>query len=350
MERRKLHELASEKSKNDSFAQLKGFKEREFIHALKAFAIFSVICAHVASVDESFSTINIYLGRVLTTVGTIGVVVFLVVSGYLFSGNKYSFFLFMKKRAVRLMLPWFFCGSMVYLYVFLRKNEIGLRSYLQFMIGKGSYLYYVTVLFVLYLFAFAIRRNKIAIVLLLVLSVSSIFCTALTFIPREYAYINPLNWLTYFMVGLIIGDYHQLERIVVFIRMTFPFWILGSLGILYFASKGDLDISSYWTKDFPFFVLFSFMSIVGICSSRAVQDSRLIIFVGKESYSIYLLHMPLAGIVNHLCNSYDYFPLTAIKPFVVLFATAFSIALYIRIVMMFRKSDFLINLIGARKP
>ena len=68
--------------------------------------------------------------------------------------------------------------------------------------------------------------------------------------------------------------------------------------------------------------------------------------LGKESFSIYLLHMPVAGVIANLLNRSEYFaPLTVFRPLIVIFITIMFIKVYLKI---FTKDIFKV-FIGYRR-
>ena len=97
--------------------------KRKLIYSLKAFAILSVICAHTANVSKSDSFSNMIAGNILQSFGSIGVVIFFIISGFLFAGSNYSVIEFFKRRLITILLPWMVTGTFIYFYVAFRKSE-----------------------------------------------------------------------------------------------------------------------------------------------------------------------------------------------------------------------------------
>ena len=60
-------------------------KESRIIYYIKAFAIFSVVCAHISLVPENFSTKSQYMCANINEIGAIGVGLFFCVTGFLLS-------------------------------------------------------------------------------------------------------------------------------------------------------------------------------------------------------------------------------------------------------------------------
>lgn len=186
-----------------------GEEERNSIFAVKAIAVFCVVCAHTAPVPEQAGAWNVLASDILNYLGTMGVPVFYVLSGYLFAGNQKSFGQFWHRRLLSLFLPWLFCETLLWFYVVLRKGGIGFREWFLFILGYGHTTYYLTVLVVLYL-SFWVCRSPGWIYAWMLLSVFSIVSTGwetgIDFVNRLTGtyYLNPLNWIVFFAGGMIL--------------------------------------------------------------------------------------------------------------------------------------------------
>ena len=115
---------------------------------------------------------------VLQNIGTAGVLCFFVISGFFHSDpkNGQSKIDYFWKKLYRLGIPWLISSSCVYLYVHLRKPPLSLLSWLAFVIGNGSYTYYMTML-TIFIFLFSIKklRQDLILILLVFVTVISIF-------------------------------------------------------------------------------------------------------------------------------------------------------------------------------
>ena len=73
--------------------------------------------------------------------------------------------------------------------------------------------------------------------------------------------------------------------------------------------------------------------IIGLYNLRdlltKLRIKDLLIYVGKASFSIYLLHMPFAGIIANILNKSEAFALlTFVRPIIVIAITIFIIEVY----------------------
>lgn len=201
---------------NNNHMASHSFDERKYIYLLKAFAIFSVLAAHTAPVTENTIKINNIFSSILTSVGAIGVGLFFLISGYLFSKNKKNFFDFFMGKIDGILLPWIITGTAVYIYIFIIRNHgvVSLDGFLYFIFGGGSYLYYLTVLTLLYVLYFKFLRNKIFLIATLVLSCTSITLTSMGLLDGIIpSYVNPANWMLYFSIGIFINGKSSLYQV-----------------------------------------------------------------------------------------------------------------------------------------
>ena len=294
-------------------------KNNKTIFLIKFFAIFSVVCAHCNKVDTDYSAFSTIASIAMSVVGTWGVVAFFGVSGFLFNPEN-KFLPFFKKRLFSLVLPWIISGTAVFLYVYLRRSSFSASDYVNFIAGNGSYLYYLSVLFIFHLLYFAIPffRNIFFQLALVIGSVINIvfFSDCLTLNGIISPYLNPLNWLCYFATGNIV---RQLE-----IKISKNFALIASIcSFLICASL----IAISCLKQIPG----SYFGPLGFCAAvfggfLIVFDSVLLAdyslsfieYLGKHSFFIYLWHMPFAGIVANLLSKkwLNYFVL--LRPFLVL--------------------------------
>lgn len=77
----------------------------ESLFVIKAFAILSVTAAHCVYTD-------MYVQRLTSLIGTIGVPVFLIVAGYYFN-KKEQWNVLAKKKMRRIVVPWIFMGGYI---------------------------------------------------------------------------------------------------------------------------------------------------------------------------------------------------------------------------------------------
>ena len=99
----------------------RSFEQRisTLITVARVFALISIVCAHVIfSVGTPYVITKLY-----STMASIGVVCYLFASGYYYNPQKYTFAGLLKNKAITIVLPWVFLGTLSYLYnAILSKN------------------------------------------------------------------------------------------------------------------------------------------------------------------------------------------------------------------------------------
>ncbi len=287
------------------------------INVMRFFAVLSIICAHCSSVDSDYSAINTFCSRYLSSIGSIGVGVFFFLSGYLFHTHCDAFFVFIRNK-IRILLPaWIFSGTLVYLYVYLRKGGICLESYIRWIVGDGSYLWYMSVLCFIYILFYFITGHKLIQLLLLCVSVLSSMATGLGLLYTN-PYLNPGNFLIFPLLGLLVQEKGVMEELVSSSRKHCWWTALLLLGWIFVASWKGRSIT-YFKAYYIVFEILALFAVVGISSQKRIHGNKLF-FIGKQSYSIYLFHMPVAGIVSNVMDRVDSFALTILRPLIVLAA------------------------------
>lgn len=270
----------------------------ERLNIIKGFAILSVISAHCNSVTKTSAYITLVQSKILSSFGTVGVVLFFVVSGFLFHPEKYTPIKFWKNKAKFLVIPWFISAVAVYLYVYLRKSGIGIFSFVRFFIGSGSYCYYLTVLLCCYLlFYFKIMRSRIVLILCELCTLISI----LFFYSKGISsYLDLTNWIGFFAFGIHINEFsNDFKNIVALINKI---WFVILISITYVALVILQIFSgnhiSYWGyRNVPVVIMGSLcLFLVSGLVVKFEIFAKKVGFMGKNSLFVYLWHMPFAGI------------------------------------------------------
>lgn len=169
------------------------------LYVLKAFGIFSVAAAHCVSNGGA-------IDRVLGICGTIGVPIFLVLSGVFFEHN-YSILEFFIRKWKRIIVPWIVWGVGTYvLSVLSLGTDISLVGCVNWILGNRTWLYFVPVLLICMLIL-KIRCNCAFLCIVIGVSILSNTLTILgVFRNTQYLtnYQNVLNWILFFAIGIIL--------------------------------------------------------------------------------------------------------------------------------------------------
>ena len=303
-------------------------KESRIIYILKAFAIISVVCAHISLVPENFSKSSVFVCTLLNEIGAIGVGVFYCVSGYLFvyeKEKKNSFTKFLLKKLKTIGIPWIISASLVYCYVAIRKGG-SLQEWLLSVVGYMSSYWFLTVLFVLYIIYYFVQKSKYDKVLVIVLggaSVASIILRVLGIIEQDSlgVYLNIFNWSIFFSVGYLVNGFKKGKKSIIFEKKMVAMLTIFSIGLLVGLPAFDLDKFSYFYWGYIPIELIIIGALIGWANLISDKERKILLVIGKMSFSIYLYNELLwAGLVVNLGNRIDFWPILFMRPVIVLIA------------------------------
>ena len=268
--------------------------------------VVSCHCCHLLS-SKNYSLYSRYLSGFMNSIGTLGVVLFFIISGYFFAGTVYSFLSFWKRKVKTLLIPWILTAILVYLWGTIRKGGFSVVVMGYEIIGFSSYTWYLSVLCFCYLIMWPIRDSIWAIGIIGVFSFSfaCLYNAGLLGISfPQLGNVLPLNWLCYFCFGMIIN------RVGI---PVLPRWI----GVALFSIVVSITIwltykgltVSYGKSFFPIYALVGSVSIVLSVLPITCTRNDIVHRFADSTFSIYLLHMPVAGVIAKLFNMLFYSPI-----------------------------------------
>lgn len=328
-------------------------RESKIIYILKAFAIISVVCAHISVVPDYFSPQSIYVNNILNEIGAIGVGLFFFLAGYLFAKKNTDdkFSIFMKKKIKTLGIPWVVSATLVYLYVSLRKGG-SLLGWILSLIGYMSSYWYLTVLFILYMAFFFVKKQQkgnIIALLLMLASVVSVFLRMIGIIESNAlgVYLNVFNWSIFFALGYL----NCTKNSVLYKSNKYVMLILAvaTIGIIFLFPILEIKKFSYFSYLYiPIEIAIIYISIQ-IAYAISAAKCRILKLLGMLSFSIYLYNELLwAGLIVNLGNKIDFWPLLLIRPILVLGAVVGELLIGRKIFALFNKTELFDSLTGVR--
>ena len=260
------------------------------IDAVKGLAVVSIVFAHTASVGTDVTFLTRIFSRFIGVLGTFGVPIFFLCAGYLVKDQRVTKDDLFKKFK-RIIVPWFIVGTMVYLYVAFRKDTV---AYFDFITGKESYLYYLAMYMVFYLYS-VICKSKRMDVLLFIASLVFRLWIEITGTHDFNLNINPLFWVFWFCIGKILRN-NRFDKLALKNNLMKNIVLVGWVVALVGASIFKFGLT-YWSLGATFLEVLSTICLVTL--ARQYGESKLLQWMGRNSLAIYLCHMPIAGIVVH---------------------------------------------------
>ena len=258
----------------------------------RVLAIISVITAHT-----KFHIDSILIQNLIGRFSSVGVVVFIIISGYYFNPQKYGTVRnFMASKLTSIIIPWGVLGTFIYIESKLVMGQaIGVVNWLQFMVGHKSFLYYLTVLMICYLvYFYPVKTEKVWTVCIISFAITVISqqLTAwdIVDVSKIYLtnYLNVLNWCGYFCIGIMLKKLDVYKLINIFRK--YILLLIFAWGILFV-------LGGYFDKGFGYFSRFAIpiqllsAAIVFGISSFDFADCRFARYISKISFCTYLVHM-----------------------------------------------------------
>lgn len=306
-----------------------------------AIAILSVICAHCTY--ETF-----VLQRITTILGSIGVPIFLIRSGYFFNKDEPAK-KFWTKKLKNIVIPWIIISPCLYAYsAVFSTYGFNLRDCFLYCIGYKTWLYFVPILMAYYAVFRLFKGNwflGVSIALFVVSNILDVYgINPVSNISTPY--LNIFNRIGYFAVGILLGSRNWLEPLIYNKKLSCICCLLVlPLGIPFIR---------WYSGVAPTVLLmlyrFCLVYCVFVIASHCLQ-SKILIAVGKDTYLAFFLHMQFglgaAALLLrtlHIANEYIIF---FIKPILTLILVVVGIFV-LRKIIYFIKLDKYAWIIGLR--
>lgn len=276
------------------------------LYVCKVFALISIITAH--------TEMNISDGLLLLLkqrFAAIGVIVFIIMSGYFYEGKKYGGFKRMlQHKGITVCIPWFVFGSISYIWGQIHGitiPEIDLAEMLCFILGYKSYLYYLTIL--LLCFVFFYNTNKYVLYLAVIINAISLFMTSYGLLDSVIHYLgithylNIFNWCGFFSFGIICRNKNYMNRAISWIRnnqwKSIITICLYPLIVIITAIVIENDAAGYFSKTGAILELYG-AAVVLIISSQKSFHRKMVFKIAAYSFTIYLTHTMILSLLMYL--------------------------------------------------
>ncbi len=301
------------------------------IDILRVMLMISVIAAHTIHLIAN-PTIYI-VWKKLTCFGVVG---FFIISGYFYKRKKGDIFSFWKKKINSIIIPWIFCSLITYTISFI--NNWSFIGYIRWILGIGTWYYYITILLVCMIIFKFVNRKPLLIIIIALNGVSllleQIGADVLNLFTTPY--LNIFNWMGFFALGILLQNGLNIGKKVVVICL---------IGCLFTGVYIHLyDMSEY----FNIFSAINSVCLVAIfykISSKLIKIKKLA-KLGKNTYTIYLLHMQIVQFVcKIICG---YWLIDAVLPLIGLTVMIILIYLGKKCSSILPKEEYILRLVGLR--
>ena len=321
-------------------------EERDVIAKMRTIGCLLVIGAHCSAIPSNASSLIGIIQPVAGSVCMVGVWFFFLLSGYLFYGNMRSFGDFWRRKLITIIIPWCFTGALVYSYVVIRKGGFSIAGMAAFILGIGSYLWYMLALTALFLIAWILRPTRHVGACLLVIGLSLIVICPPRFWEND-AWWYPVNggWALCFAVGYAVREHDLLTVLIRYAEKFFiPILAFVCVALILIGKFGR--VVYYWSDAYVPFCVVMTAAFFGLC--RRVPSVPLFEKAAGRSFAIYLLHMPAAGGIANILNRFDRGWTLLLRPFLVMVITISIIEIVLYFARKCKISGFVAMLIGMR--
>lgn len=311
--------------------------ESNFFYALRGLAIISVAYAHSLSLSTDV------LQRIGEAIGIIGVPLFMVSSGYYFKYESWN--TLATKLTEGIISPWLIWGTIAFaISSLLGAVSNNLSSFIAFIIGHGTWLYYIPVYIIIRCIFNCHATNSFLYGTILLSIVSNIVSF---YLPGKLAPIsswctpwqNPFNWCGFFAVGILIRRLELFTLLCNNHRIAKT--LLSALSLIIFVLLIAIPWKiNYWN---PIAVIFEYLIVFALLGLTGLSQNRFLRVLGKNSLLIYLLHIQLGIASANIIFRFLHFPeiiVLMVKPLTVLAITMLLIIIIREIVCLMRLNRY----------
>lgn len=301
-------------------------KESAAFDILRVFSILSVIAAHTNNIIDgnvSRYCITFYW----SSYGTVGVISFLIAGGFFYSRKEKDTSAFWKNKIRKLIVPWILCSSLTYILSIamngLPANGSVLLAYVKWVLGSGSWYYYMTVYVICQIIFRFISKSDIALWMTVFITAAMLILGTMGFYFQYRAltlYLNILYWVGFFALGILIRKHGILKYMI----GNAQFLISLVASVVCFLFMLQIKKCGY------FGFLSGIWEVLAFCFqlnlSLKFANTRICEILkkfGMTTFCIYLIHMQIVQFACKLLPQTAVFDL--LRPFVGLALMAFVV-------------------------
>ena len=262
---------------------------------LKVFAILSVITAHISFIHGDGAMH--WVTTVYASFSTEGVIWFFIMGGFFFSANGTWQNFIRKKKSMA--TAWLVCSLVTYIVCRVIVRKASVLGCIQWILGYFTWYYYVVIFLALQIIFFLLRkhfRNKYLLCGCCLTTIVSVMLESRysysLLVLHLPPYLNVFNWIGYFALGILLRSLNITDYLSR--KSIFGGFVIGFLCILFLrVFYGPYGYFCFHIVS-VFDGIFSFMAFLFVSKFLAEKFSyNPILDIGKETYCIYLLHMPI---------------------------------------------------------
>lgn len=321
-------------------------KLSETVTYARAIALVSIVSAHIQFATTAYEPIV----RAYRIIASIGVVLYMIIAGYYYRPAHYGSIVGMAKRKLTtIVLPWFCLGTTGYLYKAILSGNLSLGEYFNFLLGNGSYLYYLSILSLCFVLFFYFHGRWFCILCIFV-TMGSLYMTQAGLLNAAISklgitnYLNLLNWIGFFALGVLLQR-NEPDRLYQRITKYRLYSICAFMLVYGFVFWKNIP-TGYFSKFGWMLELLGATAFIAI-ASYIPKNCRLIKKIAGYSFTVYLVHFMVIGLFDRLYNFAV--PLQAIANLIVIAISVFAIDLCLLIAKKAKAEQLAVIVLGVRK-
>lgn len=326
-------------------------EKQTLIWNMKFFAVVGIVACHCLDISKNATWISEASVGILDYFIGYGVSIFYFLSGYLFHPeNKFINFIYKKSKS--LIVPWIVTGTIVFLYIVIRKGGFSLIAWGNWILGIDTYLYFMADLLVYFLLLYWIKKSKLAMRIFGVVLIYALLenpVLGITTVSKlfDILQINAFYLLLFYFGAFLDTCKLNIQKSIIFCKKTVLITLFIFVGVTYLQKNKAIYDSVLWLIEWVKIV--NLLIFVTGFAAYLNEKWKWATEVGKYSFSIYLLHMPFAGMIAYLLNLNKLFSiLTIVRPFIVIALTMLLIRFILFLDDKFQLHGKFNLIIGAR--
>ncbi len=312
----------------------------------RAIALLSIVSAHI-QFSESAPELVLRYYKML---GSIGVIAYMVISGYYYHPSRYVSFIGMFLNKVKTIgIPWIVIGSLGYCYNAVLSRSFSMVSFLKYIIGNGSYLYFLTMLFLCFMIFYYVKSKGVCLAAM-VISVISLELTAggvlepVINVLHITNYLNILNWIGFFAIGVLLQN---VDSDVLWKRLKrYRIGIIAVFCLIFIAIFIIKIPTGYFSFVGWIYEVVGAALILAVASYE-ILDIPLLRRVSGYSFTVYLIHFMIIGMFDGIYNRL--LPLQVLANLIIITISVIAIEACLFVARMIKIEKIACILLGVRK-
>lgn len=282
----------------------------------RVFAMCSIVFAHL--------TFYAQFKRPMGIIGTMGVPIFLMLSGYLIKQEDANFSKLVPKLLRKIVVPWIILSTFTYLiHIIMGNTSFDTVDCIKWDLGYLTWMYYVPVYLICRIIGGVycrINKKVIRYIFVAVVFGASLVSKYLTqcgiwgVTKWLTPYQNPINFICYYFIGVLVKEknawpVHSIKPS--FVIITFITSCLSFVARILIPATSFILVLVKIAMNCSATTLLFCVSMFIVCRNPDNAICKGLIFVGKRTFLLFFIHMQLGvSVYNALISRLSLQPIT----------------------------------------